>query len=63
MHFVAPIAAKAMFFKEVKMKKFCSILYFSLLTFGLKAAPLFSHISLVTFRSNLKYTIGEDTQT
>ena len=62
MHFVAPIAAKAMFFKEVKMKKFCSILCFSLLAFGLKAAPLFSHISLVTFRSNLKYTIGEDTQ-
>ncbi len=44
-------------------KRLTIALTFSLLAAGLNAQTSFAHISLVTFRSNLTYTIGEDTQT
>ena len=47
------------------MRKICRKAIFVLSSFLMMAggfAQSFSHISLVTFRSSLTYTIGEDTQ-
>ncbi|MBO4857382.1 MAG: SUMF1/EgtB/PvdO family nonheme iron enzyme [Treponema sp.] len=46
------------------MKKITAIIICSLFLFGLSAESKsrFSHISFVTFKSNLTYTIGEDSQ-
>lgn len=43
-------------------KKFIITLISAFMSAGLFAQSFFSHISLVTFRSNLTFTIGEDTQ-
>lgn len=47
-----------------KIKKYlCIFSLFSFFASGIYAQSSFSHISLVTFKSNLSYIIGEDTQT
>jgi len=47
-----------------KFKKYlCIFSLFSFIASGLYAQSAFSHISLVTFKSNLTYIIGEETQT
>ena len=46
-----------------KSKKAIFVLSSFLMMAGGFAQSSFSHISLVTFRNNLTYTIGEDTQT
>jgi len=47
-----------------KIKKYlCIFSLFSFIASGVYAQSGFSHISLVTFKSNLTYIIGQDTQT
>ena len=45
------------------MKKITALFFCFSLFFGLSAESKFSHISFVTFKSNLTYIIGEDCQT
>lgn len=47
--------------RKIKIGFFFCILFFE--GIGLFCQSSFAHISLITFRSNLTYTIGEDTQT